>query len=189
MTAVILAAGFSQRFGGQKLLADINGIPMIRRVADAVQGFGFERVVLVYRERQVKRAAKSRAVKYVRNAAAAEGIGSSVRCGVKAAGDDDAYIFFMGDQPFVCGETVQRLREAFEGGLGSIVVPRYAGRAGNPVVFGAEWRHALQSLTGDAGGRTLIRDHEDQVCYIDAPDTAAGMDVDTREDLSRILAR
>lgn len=189
MTAIILAAGFSQRFGGQKLMEKINGMPMIRRVADAVRALGFKRVVLVYRQRRVKRAAKDRGITYARNAAAAEGIGSSVRCGVKAAGADDAYIFFMGDQPFVCGETVQRLRGAFEKGLGSIVVPRYAGRAGNPVVFGAEWRPALQNLKGDAGGRTLIRENADKVCYIDVPDAAAGMDVDTREDLRSILAR
>lgn len=185
MTAVILAAGLSRRFGRDKLLMDLDGKQIILYVLDLVLGIGFNETVLVYSNDELLKVVGSRNVKCVKNNAAAEGMSTSVRCGIRAAGPSDAYAFFTGDQPYIEAGTVKSLIAAFYKGEGSIVVPRYAGRNGNPVIFAAEWKEQLENLTGDTGGRTIIKNNPGEVCFIDMAGVKAGMDIDTWEDYVR----
>jgi molybdenum cofactor cytidylyltransferase len=182
MTAVILAAGFSRRFGGQKLLAPIDGKPMLLHVIEAVESAGFDEVVLVCRDDEVKSLARNKDIRIAHNARAAEGISSSILCGLRHAKPAGAYMFFMGDQPFIDAGLIRRLRKAFEAGGGAIVAPRYGGRRGNPVIFAARWKEQLEALTGDVGGKSVMDAHPDEVCYVDIADDRAGADIDARED-------
>lgn len=182
MTAIILAAGFSKRFGGHKLLAEIEGKPIVQHVMEAVENSGFDEIILVSRSSAVKKLAEGRSIKVVHNSDAAKGISSSVKCGISNAKPTDAFMFFNGDQPFIDGEAVNRLKEAFAKGKGSIIVPQYNGENGNPVIFAAEWREMLGKTMGDIGGRTIIKTNPDKVCYVEIENTKAGMDIDTKED-------
>lgn len=182
MTAVILAAGLSRRFGQDKLLMEMDKKQVILYVLDLVLSIGFSETILVYGNDELLKIVGSRNVKCIKNPTAAEGVSTSVKYGIKAAGAADAYAFFTGDQPFIDAVTVNRLVNAFYKGEGSIIVPRYAGRNGNPVIFSAEWREQLENLTGDVGGRVIIKNNPDKVSFIDAADAKAGMDIDTWED-------
>ena len=181
MTAIILAAGFSKRFGKEKLLMEIKNKPMILHIVDVVLSLGFAENILVYRNEEIKEIAANRNIKCAYNAMAAKGQSTSIRCGIRNSDPTDAYIFFTGDQPFINSEAVKRLISAFKEGKGSIIVPRYEGHNGNPVIFSSEWKQELEMISGDTGGRKIIRSHPGKVYYVDIADTKIGMDIDTIE--------
>jgi molybdenum cofactor cytidylyltransferase len=182
MRAIILAAGFASRFGGGKLLMELNHKPIIVHVMDLVLKIGFEEIILVYQDEEVRRLASNRNIQCIYNEKAAQGISSSIRYGICHSGPTDAYIFFMGDQPFIDAETVNRLLVAFYQGTASIIVPKYGGSIGNPVIFSSVWKERLISLIGDVGGRTIIKSNPDQVFWVEIANQKAGRDIDTWED-------
>lgn len=186
-TAIILAAGFSRRFGQNKLLADFKHKPLVKHVIDRVANLHFENSILVYREANVKKLAPQ-TMHCIYNPNSSEGLSSSVKCGVIHSGETDAFVFFMGDQPFVDEDTVHQMLSAFHDGKGSIIVPLYDGYRGNPVLFSAKWKNALTQLTGDSGGRSLIEANPGEVFFVKARDSGTGGDIDTWEQFLRFQA-
>jgi molybdenum cofactor cytidylyltransferase len=187
MTAVILAAGSSRRFGGKKLLAEISGKPMLLNVVDLVMSIGFKEVLLVYQDEEVKKVIGDRDIRCIYNARAEEGQSTSVICGVLHADQDtEGYMFFTGDQPFIDRGTVENVIQAFKAGKGSIVVPKYSGHKGNPVIFSSCWKDRLLSLSGDVGGREIIQENKEKVFFVEVPDIKKGLDIDTREQYDSI---
>lgn len=182
MTGIILAAGFSRRFGEEKLLMKINGKPIILHVIDLVLSVGFSETVLVFQNQDIGRLADGRTIKGIHNLRAAEGISASIKCGIHNSRPTDGYMFFTGDQPFIEPETVNRLLTAFNKGEGSIILPKYDGVNGSPVIFGSIWKEQLENLIGDVGGRTIIKNNPDKVFFVDMPGSKAGIDIDTKED-------
>lgn len=186
MTAVILAAGLSKRFAGKKLLMKINGKPMAKHVADLVAAMDFERKVFVYSDQEVLKAVfgnggKASGFTFVHNPRAEQGLSTSVRLALEA-GAADGIMFFVGDQPFIDEDTVKKLLDAFYQKRGSIVVPVYGGRRGNPVVFSSKWIDQLNKLEGDVGGREIIRENASEVCEVAVENPQIGMDIDTEEE-------
>jgi len=182
MTAIILAAGLSTRFGGDKLLAEIGGKPIILRVIETVRKCGFREIILVSRSSDVKELINDENIKVVVNKDAALGKSTSVKCGVSSAKYDDSFMFFAADQPFIDEKTVRALIEAYDSGKGSIIVPRYNGVSGNPVIFAGRWKQELLSLEGDMGGKAIINANPDEVCYVETGNPSAGIDIDTLDD-------
>ncbi|USZ69913.1 nucleotidyltransferase family protein (plasmid) [Halorussus salilacus] len=185
---VVLAAGSASRFeGSNKLLASLDGDPVVahatRTLAEssvdalvAVVGHDAERVV----------AALPPAVEVLENPDHGAGQSTSVRRGVEAARQRDAaaVLFALGDMPRVSVETVERLLSAYRdrGPEGeTIAAPRYDGRRGNPVLFGAEYFDALAGVEGDRGGRVLLE--TEPVAWVDVADPGIHRDVDTLGDL------
>ena len=181
-TAIILAAGFSRRFGREKLMMHLHGKPIAAHVIDAVLGAGFIETILVYRNEEISRLAEGKNIKCVYNPDSADGMSSSVKCGVRNSSPTDAFIFFAGDQPYIDCDTINQLITAFKTGKGTIVVPDYGGRKGSPVIFSSEWKPQLEKLTGDAGGRSVILANPEKVYPVSISNLKAGMDIDTWED-------
>jgi len=84
--------------------------------------------------------------------------------------------------PFLSAATVDRLIAAYRSGAGSIVAPEYSGQRGNPVLFAREHFDQLAAVSGDRGGRELIRSCSD-VVLIDTDDSGVVRDVDNGDDL------
>lgn len=186
---VILAAGKGTRFeGGNKLLADVEGTPIVRRAAETLCQSSLDDIVAVVGHEGDRVAAAladlDLSIRDNENYAAGQSV--SVRLGVDAARDADwdAIVFMLGDMPFVRPPTVDALRTAYATGDGSIVVPTYEGQRGNPVLFGRQHYDALSAVSGDRGGRDLIENHENTV-FIDVDDPGVTRDIDSQRDLER----
>lgn len=182
MVAVILAAGFSTRFGDNKLMAKLNGKPVIKCVSDTVLKCPFDKIILVYHSDEVAKAVESSSIRTVFNPLSAQGQSTSVNAGVAAAEETDAYMFFPGDQPFIDESTVISLQKAYYEGRGLIVAPAYNGKRGSPVIFDEFFKKALLSISGDTGGKTVIEANQEKLYELPVENTAAGLDIDTRED-------
>jgi molybdenum cofactor cytidylyltransferase len=119
------------------------------------------------------------------NPHAAEGQSASIRLAVERltpVADCAAIIFSVVDQPFMKAEVFDALAEAWEAGRGSIIVAIYGGQRGNPVLFGRQFFPELLQLTGDVGGREILRRHPDAIYEVPMPDPQAGRDIDTWAD-------
>ncbi|WP_459191103.1 nucleotidyltransferase family protein [Halosimplex sp. J119] len=186
---IVLAAGESSRFeAGNKLLEPVEGTPMAAAVAATACKSSVDGVVAVvgHEAEAVADALADLPLSIRHNGEYADGQSASVARGVEYAREAgwDAAVFFLGDMPFVRRETVDRLVEAYRGGEGSIVAPRYEGARGNPVLFDAHHFDALADVTGDRGGRDLIASH-DGARFVETDDPGVARDIDSRDDLRR----
>ncbi|MDF2511582.1 MAG: molybdenum hydroxylase accessory protein YgfJ family [Herbinix sp.] len=190
MIAVILAAGLSKRFGGKKLLAQVDGREMVLHVAELVERMDFEQRIFVYSDAEVLKRVKDNCVgavsyQYLNNDQAEKGLSTSIRLAMEnlsVSESDTGIIFFVADQPFVDEATVYRLKEAYEQRKGSIIVPLYGENRGNPVIFSRKWTQNLKNLEGDVGGRSIIRENSGEVWEVSITDDRIGRDIDTKEE-------
>lgn len=188
VTAVVLAAGLSSRMGSNKLLADFHGEPLIAATVKRLQSSGVDEVVVVLgRDADDVAAVLPTGVRRVVNAEFAQGISTSIRRGVEAAGDNDAVIIALGDMPLVAAQTLGRMIAAFNPTEHrSIIAPSHRGQFGNPVLWGREHFPRLMALSGDKGARSLIADLKSEAVEIAVDDPGVLMDADTPEALEAL---
>jgi len=180
---VLMASGAGRRFGGNKLLAQVEGVPLIRRVMAACPPGDFHTAVVVSRYPEILALAGEQGYRPVLNTGAAEGISSSIRLGIASAGDADGILFSVCDQPWLTRESVRRLCEAFCRRSDRIVALSAGGKRGNPCLFPRSLFPELLRLTGDTGGGAVIRAHPERLQLIEAGEEKELWDIDTPEDL------
>jgi molybdenum cofactor cytidylyltransferase len=184
LAAVVLAAGCSARFGGDKRLAELHGKPLIDHALDALDGFVFaQKIVVVRSDDSAEDIVGRPGVTSVVNPRAAEGMGTSLACGIAALSDVDGVFIVLADMPDVPPGLYAELAARFAAGDGDIVVPRHDGRDGHPVLFGAACFAELMALEGDRGGRKLIDAGRYRVVRIDIGDAGILRDIDRPSDL------
>ncbi len=181
---VLLAAGRSARFGdvGSKLEEPFLGRPMGLHVAVALEDMPFAERIAVVGTCRLDYAAHG--FRVVHNENAAEGIASSVRLGVASAKERgaEAVLIALADMPRVTVAHVHRLFDASRG-ADTVVASSDGVEPKPPALFGRDQFDFLLSLTGDGGGRELVRSGRHVVT---AP--AELIDVDTPEQLERLRA-
>ena len=189
---VILAAGQSQRMGAQnKLLAEIDGVPIIRRTAQALLDGGLNDLVIVtgHEHRLVAAALDDLPVTCIYNDEYQSGQASSVACGVRhhQNGSHAAVLIALGDMPLVRPELIAALlrdHSSLPDATDRITLPVFDGRRGNPVIWGRGFFDELVALTGDAGGRIIFAENKNAVNSLGWPDDSIHLDIDTPEALA-----
>lgn len=189
---VILAAGQSQRMGAQnKLLAEIDGVPIIRRTAQALLDGGLNDLVIVtgHEHRLVAAALDGLPVTCIYNDDYQSGQASSVACGVRhhQNGSHAAVLIALGDMPLVRPELIAALlrdHSSLPDATDRITLPVFDGRRGNPVIWGRGFFDELVALTGDAGGRIIFAENKNAVNSLGWPDDSIHLDIDTPEALA-----
>lgn len=171
-----------------KLVAEVGGMPIVRRVVNALDDPRIvdRIVVLGAKPGEVRAALRDDDVRFVVNSEWHEGIASSIRAGVGAAAADvDGALIVPGDMPWLKAADIRPLLDAFEpaGGAG-VCVPVSAGRRGNPVLWARRHFDTLMALTGDTGGRRLFPDLESETVEVPVRSAGVLVDVDTPEALA-----
>ena len=176
--AVILeAAGNSTRFGSNKLLHVMDdGRPMIASIFDAVRPLDIYKKVLVTQYDEV--AALAPDLNVVTNDRPDLGISRSMQLGLAAAGDADAFMFCVCDQPGLKSATLERLIEAYKKGTAGIVSLAWQGKMCNPKIFSSRYKEELMRLSGDTGGRQIISAHADDILLVEADSEDEVKDID-----------
>lgn len=192
IAGLILAAGQSRRMGAvNKLLAEIDGAPMVAHVADAVLTSEARAVIVVtgHEREKLTQALAGRDVTFVHNPDYAEGLSTSLRRGLAALpADIDGVVICLGDMPNVTPDHLNRLIDAFDPPAGrSICVPTFGGKRGNPVLWGRQYFKEILEVAGDVGARHLIGTYDDQVHEVSVPDSGVLLDLDTPQALAAHL--
>ena len=189
IVAVVLAAGASRRFGRQKLVQPVRGVPLVRASVDRVLAAGPERTIVVvgHDADAVRHALVGLDVQIVVNRHPDEGVSTSLRTGLAAVPSYAvAVLIALGDQPLDHDEIIPSLVSRMGGDPDcAIVAPRYQGVQGLPVLFARRMFAELEAVTGDQGARSVIRAHPSRVAYVDF-DFPMPPDVDTPADLERL---
>jgi molybdenum cofactor cytidylyltransferase len=193
--AIVLAAGQSSRFraaGGPdptKLVAKLDGKPIVRRVVEAALATKARPVVVVtgYARDSVEGAVADLDVSLAFNPKFASGLASSLKAGLAATPRDVVgALVLLGDMPWIEPGLSDALIDAFlarEGALAA--VPSREGRRGNPVLLGRGLFEAAMRLTGDEGARRLIGVlGEGELVEVEASNMGVMFDVDTPSDLA-----
>lgn len=180
--AIILAAGFSHRFGSSKLRATLaNGNSVIQQTLSHIHYAGLPSVVITRPE-----LIDTLGLSNTRIAAfdgASRGMSASLAFGISQALDWDGCLVCLADMPFIESSTYRLIADRLT--PATIVLPCYHTQPGNPVGFGSEFYAQLQNLQGDVGGRAVTESNEHAIVELAIDDPAILNDIDTPEDLSR----
>lgn len=195
--ALVLAAGFSRRFGATKLLA---GLPENRQISLFEQTLinlcmALPTIVVVYRpELRIQfHEIRDRAtqqypgteVNLVEFEQAKSGMGASLAFGANHIADWDAALVCLADMPYILPSTYSLVAESVR--TESIVVPCYRGARGHPIAFGSTYLDELRTLSGDVGGRAILDTNSGKTRILSVDDEGILIDIDTQEDLDKRL--
>jgi molybdenum cofactor cytidylyltransferase len=195
IAALVLAAGSSRRMGTlNKLLIGIDGKPMVRHVAEAAAASQARPLVVVTgHDRHKVEAALAGldpAPRFAFNPDAAEGMSTSLKCGLAALPPEiDGAVVCLGDMPRVAAGVIDKLIAAFNPVEGrAICVPTRRGKRGNPVLLARELFPELAGLSGDIGARDVIAAHAGLVAEVEMENDGVLIDIDTPQALARLAA-
>ena len=183
---VLLAAGDSRRFGGNKLLAEVDGRPMYRHVADEVNAMPedfFAKKIVVSQYDEILEDLGREGFETVKNNQSALGISHSVHLALEQIPEHYAVCFSVSDQPWLTRETIRGLVTAFRKNTRGMVCASWEGMDGNPVIFAPEYRKELLALSGDVGGRKVLLAHPEDVARFVAGSSRELADVDEKSQL------
>ncbi|HHT20274.1 MAG TPA: nucleotidyltransferase family protein [Tissierellia bacterium] len=176
--AIVMAAGVSKRYGERKLYQKLGDKAIIDHVLDELKTTELKQVVVVVQPGDELETP----FLVVSNPDYVEGQSTSIRAGLAAAAKGWAGVFFCpADQPFLDAAVMEEMAQKLS--HGKIIVPRYQGRNGSPVLFSHTFLEELRSLHGEEGGRPVIRAHPEALIYHEVKDKWMLHDIDTSEDL------
>jgi CTP:molybdopterin cytidylyltransferase MocA len=186
VVGLVLAAGAGRRIGGPKaLIRHPDGTPWVARTAQLLAAGGCTPVVVVVGAQAdtVRHALRGAPVEVVEAAGWAEGMGASLRAGLRhlgrTPGAAEAVLIALVDDPTLAADVVRRIAAAAT--PDAVVRATYAGKPGHPVLVGRNrWGELIAGATGDRGGRDLLAAHGRGV---ECGDLASGADVDTAAEL------
>lgn len=183
IVGILLAAGFGRRFGGDKRLVEIDGMPLAVHSARKLQAACAQTIVILRPEDDALADHPGlRECTVVRCAEAELGMGHSLAAGVTASADAAGWLIVLADMPDIDPATYRAVVDALRTGA-TLAQPCHQGCPGHPVGFGAAWRASLLALSGDVGARELIRSAGDSrvICLVNDP--GIHRDIDLPSDL------
>lgn len=193
-TVVVLAAGAGRRFAGTtpKLASPLGRASVLAHTLEAVLGSGLPLVVVTMAPLVglVREVVASRDIVLLPPVGSASreplGAGYSIAAGVTARAQACGWLVLPGDMPRVRPQTLQLMARAVGQGAAPIACAQHLGRAGHPVGLAAEMYNELSRLSGDQGLRRLLARYPS--FPVETGDPGVLIDIDTREDLERLIA-
>lgn len=192
---IYLAAGFSRRFGGNKLLTLLEDKPMylhlLERLKKLQQEKKLQSLTVVTQYEEILDALQKQGIQAVKNEQSILGISSSLKLGLKTAfytwqqncksrATEHYYMFFVADQPFLKKKTIEEFLAAFlrtQKGIGCVA---HEGKYGNPVIFHEKYVPELLELDGDQGGKRVLNRHLEDVFGFEVEEKKELTDIDRR---------
>lgn len=187
ISGIIMASGFSNRMGQNKLLLEIEGVKVIERVIKACKDSLLDEVILIYRLDEIKQIGEKYGIKTIFNPNADKGQSAAVKLGVESSKITNGYMFLVGDQPFLNSSVINALIEECRKNKESICVPYYKEKFGMPILFSPIYKNDLLNVKGDKGGREIIKNNPNMVKRLDFNDEYLGLDIDTMDDYVNLL--
>lgn len=192
VSAIILAAGASTRFGSNKLahrmtwhhatlsvLAHsirpwLDVFPTVHVVTSAANS-GLQAML-------ADELPHAHRVQWLLCDEATAGMGRSLASGVHHCGDAAGWLIGLGDMPYLQAETIRAVKTAMEDGA-ALAAPYCDGKRGHPIGFSREFGAELLQLHGDQGAKGILAAHADAIQRIGTADSGILMDIDEITDI------
>ncbi|MEO9780193.1 MAG: nucleotidyltransferase family protein [Sedimentitalea sp.] len=191
MPILLLAAGQSSRMRGiDKLLQEVDGKPLIRRQADIARAVTSGPVIVALPPEPHPRydALVGANVEVLPVPMAAEGMNASLRTGFAALpADVDAAMLLLCDLPELTQADLARIALAHDPNSDTLIWrgTTQDGKPGHPIVFSSKLFGEFSGLTGDGGGREVVKAAGTHIAHIPLPGNRARLDLDTPEDWAK----
>jgi molybdenum cofactor cytidylyltransferase len=185
IVGLLLAAGSATRFGSDKLLHPLpHGVPIAVQAARHLHSV----IPLIYAvvrpgTDDLALQLKNEGCRVVVCEQAAEGMGASLACAVRAAGRADGYLVALADMPFVRTASIAAVRDALAAGA-PLVAPYWRARRGHPVGISGIFFEQLVASGGDEGAKSILQANQDRLKKVPVGDPGVIRDIDTPGDLA-----
>ena len=188
LSAILLAAGGSSRYGQCKQLVEINGSSLVWLAVDKLSAlFPYDRVTIVVgaNSKAVARAVNDLPVNIVINEHWQQGLASSLKAGLNSVKPDcRALMITLCDQALITEEHLHRLLDLWLTCPSEITASAYAGTVGTPAIIPEEFYPQVLALEGDAGAKSILKNNAERVRTLPIPE--AEFDLDIPADLDKL---
>lgn len=187
--AVVLASGMSKRMGVEnKLLLEYDGKTLIEKVIGAIlKANCFKNILVIIKDREVEEIVAKYNVKTIFNPNFKTGKSEAIKLSLKILGESDGTMFFVGDQPFVDGESILKLWGDFIENKDNIIAPYINKSIGNPIIFPKSLYGQLKELSDEEGGMKVLKNNTEHLSKVRINNYKMFFDVDTKEDYDILL--
>lgn len=184
--SILLCGGAGRRFGGGKLLAPCDGVPLAVASARAlIEGTGEALAVVREGDELLARLLGEAGCEVLRSGACVLGMGASLAAAVNASRDADGWLVALGDMPDIEPATHGAVKRAIEhGALLAAAVDAQRGQRGHPVAFGRLLGDELARLDGDEGAKAVVARHASRLVAVPVSDPGIFRDIDEPADLA-----
>lgn len=187
ISAILLAAGKSTRMGKPKQLMPFGESTILEQTVDNFLGSEVGEVIVVigHKAEEVREILAAKPVKLVVNPDYEQGMSTSIIIGLKAVDNQaEAIMLALGDQPLIDSRTINQVIDEFDKQGKGVAVPTYQGKRGHPVIFDMKYKGELLKISGDIGGKEIIRKHLDDVIEVAVRSEGICIDIDTADSYS-----
>jgi molybdenum cofactor cytidylyltransferase len=196
VSAIILAAGRSQRMGQPKMVLPWGKTTVLGRVIEVFFKSGILSLLVVTGgdrevvEREVSRLKNDYPVTSVYNPDYEKsGMLSSILTGLSAIPrNTEAVLIGLGDQPQVEIATVKNILDLFDQKRQGIIIPSYNHRRGHPILLDSAKVQELRAYKPDSTLRDFLNSHQGEISYLTAAISVL-QDLDTPQDYEKNLGK
>jgi molybdenum cofactor cytidylyltransferase len=193
IVAVILSAGESSRMGRPKALLPIDGMRFIEKIVTSLQATRVGEIIAVlgHNSEEMRQKIGDLPIKIVINPDYKQGQLSSLVAAIRSIQSSknsqpiDGMLVHLVDHPYINAQLVDIMIERFYETRKLIVVPRYRGRRGHPVIFSNALFAELLAAPVDRGAKTVVHAHSDDTLEIDTEDEGVTVDIDTPDEYQK----
>lgn len=186
--AAVLAAGESRRMGHNKLLLPWQDRTVLEQTVENASGSHLNDYIVAtgHQADAIRDLPMLAEARLVHNPDYQQGMLSSVQAAIRQAPADwSAVLVLLGDQPMVGSDIINRILDAYAQRPVGLVVPRFEGRRGNPVLIDRCYFDELLGLPVGSAPRVLLARHPEDIAWVEAGTEAVLADLDRPEDYAR----
>ena len=189
MIGILLAAGFSRRFGiSDKLLQALPDGKLIALASakSLIEAIPFSIAVVRPENKALALLLQDAGLKVFfcseQETEMADSLSAAIKFSASFSESSDGFVIALADMPYIDAKTIAAIASKLSEGA-SIVVPTYQGKRGHPVGFSAKFRADLESLHGDEGARSILQRYPEEIAFLECDDSGILADIDTPADL------
>ena len=193
VTAIVLAAGLSQRMGEMnKLLLQYKGKTIIETTLENILASGIDKVIVVtgHDAEKVKPVIQHLQTEIIHNPDYTKGMTTSIQRGIEYA-KESGYMICLADMFMITAEEYASLKKVFEKNFTSnpkyIYLPRYNNEKGNPVIFSPYYKDAILEHKEMEGCKAIVQANKGNICWVDMPTDHVLQDMDYYEDYEKLI--
>jgi molybdenum cofactor cytidylyltransferase len=185
IVGLLLAAGSATRFGSDKLSHRLpHGVPIALQAARHLRAVVPDVFAVVKPGTgDLIPVLEKEGCRVVVCEQAADGMGASLACAVRAAGPVQGYLVALADMPFVRTSSIAAVRDALLAGA-SLAAPYWRARRGHPVGISGIFFEQLIASRGDEGAKSILQANHDRLKKVPVGDPGVIRDIDTPDDLA-----
>jgi molybdenum cofactor cytidylyltransferase len=191
VSAILLAAGKSERMGAFKQLLPLGAKSFVECCVDNLLASAVTEVVVVtgHNHAAIEKVLEDRPVRFAHNPDYQLGMAGSIIRGFRSVSAASvAVMIALADQPLIQTDVMDRLINVYGGTRPAVVVPRYMGSNGHPIIVSRQLGGEIESMNLTVGLRQVLRAHTAETEYVEIGTKSVLIDFDYPEDYQRFEA-